>query len=178
MGLQITGSFIDGFENTQSNFYVRIHHYGVDKHMGVLNCTMAHFTNKEDAEDFSPTYQEDYASVDNTGMYGWPYYLPSQSDALSIPLKFNLTESESVSVIQYSSSYQDEVVEYIDFNDDGNEIISERTEPVEVVTSASVDVIKSKINLDLITGSVYEHAYSKVKEYYIGIYGVNNVNDN
>jgi len=111
-------------------------------------------------------------------MYGWPYYLPSQSDALSIPIKFNLTESESVSVIQYSSSYQDEVVEYIDFDDDGNEVVSERTEPVEVVTSASVDVIKSKINLDLITGSVYEYAYSKVKEYYTGIYGVNNVNDN
>jgi hypothetical protein len=178
MGLQITGSFIDGFENTQSDYYARIHFYSVDKHFGILNCTMAHFTNKEDAEDFSPTYQEDHNSVDNTGMYGWPYYLPSQSDALPIPLNFNLTEDETVSEIQYSSSYQDEVVEYIDFDDDGNEIVSERIEPVEVVTSASVDVIKSKINLDLITGSVYEYAYQKVKEYYTGIYGVNNVNDN
>jgi len=49
MGLQITGSFIDGFENNKSNFYVRIQHYGVDKNMGVVNCTMGHFISKEDA---------------------------------------------------------------------------------------------------------------------------------
>ena len=176
MGLQITGSFIDGFENEHSDFYARINHYSIDKHLGNLNITIGHFTNKEEAEDFSPTYQEDWASSDNTSMYGWPYSVGGAG--VEIPKPFPLTEPETISIIQSSASYEDQLIDFIDFDDDGVEIISQRTESIELITSSSVDVVKSKINLDLITGSVYEYAYLKLKEFYVDTYGVNNVNDN
>ena len=176
MGLQITGSFIDGFENEQSNFYVRISNYKIDKHSGTVNATIGHFTSKEEAEDFSPTYQEDHALIDNSSMYGWPYYIGEEQ--VPIPLSFPLTQSETVNILQYSSSYEDRLIDFIDFDEDGNEIIVKRTQPIEIITSASVDVEKSRINLDLITGSVYEYVYHQVKEYYISKYGISNVNNN
>jgi hypothetical protein len=43
----------------------------------------------------------------------------------------------------YSSSFYYETVDYIDFDNDGNEIISQREEKIEVVTSESIDVLKS-----------------------------------
>jgi len=57
------------------------------------------------------------------------------------------------------------------------EITVQRTESLEVLHSSSQDVSKSRIDLDQITGSIYEYAYNEVKNYYINIFGAANVQD-
>lgn len=176
MALNITGSITDGLGNTHENFYTRIDFYRVEKSLGHLCCNVGTYTSQESASVMFPTYQEDYAQSDASGFISGPLtngsftWTPSQ-------LRFNLTSSEVVEVITYSSSYDDHIVDYIDYDDDGNEITVQRTESLEVLHSSSQDVSKSRIDLDQITGSVYEYAYNEVKNYYINIFGAANVQD-
>ena len=90
---------------------------------------------------------------------------------------FQLTESVGVEVTTYSSSFEDREVEYVDFDADGNEIISTRTESIETVTTGSDTVQKSRFKPNLITGSIFEHAYSRLKDHYAGIFGSDSITD-
>ena len=176
MALNITGSITDGLGNTHENFYTRIDFYRVEKSLGHLCCNVGTYTSQESASVMFPTYQEDYAQSDASGFIPGPLTNGSFTWTPS-HLRFNLTSSEVVEVITYSSSYDDHIVDYIDYDDDGNEITVQRTESLEVLHSSSQDVSKSRIDLDQITGSVYEYAYNEVKNYYINIFGAANVQD-
>lgn len=176
MGLYITGSLTDGIGGVHNNFYVNIINYFIDKPQGTLNIRIGSFTDKDAASNSFPNYIEDWYTNNAEGYFPTPVSTGSYEWGSSFNV-WHLTQSEVVNETTYSSSWQDHLVDYIDFDEDGNEIILQRSESIEVVTSSSSDVAKSKIDLGQLTGSIYSYAYDKVRNYFEEIYGVNNVQD-
>lgn len=176
MGFIITGSITDAQGKSVDHFYCRIGHYNIQKPMGFINVTMEHYTTKESASWAHPTYQEEL-DVNAAGLLT-PQFSYNEIDYnFAYPFQYPLTESVEVERMVYSSSYTENEVGYIDFDDDGNEFIATRIENIETVYTSSEVVNRSKVNINLITGSVYEYAYDQVKESYREIFGANNVKD-
>ena len=97
---------------------------------------------------------------------------------LLMPIQYHpVTQSVDVEVTSYSSSFVDTEIDYVDFDDDGNEIISTRTESIESVTTGSEIVTKTVFHPNSITGSVFEYAYSRVKDQFAGIFGSESITD-
>jgi len=92
-------------------------------------------------------------------------------------MEFPLTHSEQVTVTTYSSSFEDKMVDYIDYDEDGNEVTKQRAQRIAVLHTASSEVTKSKIDMDIITGSAYVYAYERVKQALQDQFGASNVND-
>jgi|TARA_R110001606_G_scaffold393668_1_gene563788 hypothetical protein len=176
MGLQITGSFKDINNATYDNLYCRIDHYQLIKSLGFVATTVGYYISKEAAEPAFPTYQEDYAESDNSGFVDGLINVVDDTE-LTRYIEFPLTQSEQVTVTTYSSSFEDRLVDYIDYDDDGNEIIAQRNQKIEVITTGSEEVTKGRINMNLITGSAYAHAYEELKSHLSEIHGSNNINN-
>ncbi len=177
MGLYITGSVTDGQGELHNNYYTRIDYYFIDKTIGHLRCNVGSYLDKEAANKAFPVYQEDYASSDAYGYFPTPISTGSYSWGAGPDIHFPLTQSETVNITTYSQSWEDQIVDYIDYDDDGNEITVQRTESIEIITTGSEEQIKSRITISNITGSLYDYAYERVKEYFTEIYGVNNIQD-
>jgi len=174
MGFYITGSLTDGLGQTQTNFYSNIVHYFVDKGQGTLDVRIGCYTDKSASIDASPIYIEDWHENHPWGMFPCPLSSGSYSWGTDTQ-KYHLTQSEQVIVTTYSESWQNQLVDYIDYDEDGNEIIVQRSESIQVIHTGSEEVTKSRVDLDQITGSVYGYAYNKVREFFTDIYGADNV---
>jgi hypothetical protein len=178
MGLLITGSFKDMNEATYDSLYCRIDHYQLIKSLGYVATTIGYYVSKEASEPMFPTYQEDYHDSDASGFVAGVINTSTETEfAADHYIEFPLTQSEQVVVTTYSSSFEDRLVDYIDYDDDGNEVTKQRNQKIEIITTGSEEVTKSRINMDLITGSAYEYAYNQLKSRLIETYGDNNVND-
>ena len=125
MGLQITGSFRDINNATYDNLYCRIDHYQLIKSLGFVATTIGYYISKEAAEPAFPTYQEDYAESDNSGYVDGLVNVVDEVE-LDKYIEFALTQSEQVTVTTYSSSFEDRLVDYIDYDDDGIEVTRQR----------------------------------------------------
>jgi hypothetical protein len=175
MGFIVSQSVETFLGATLDSFYVRIENYQLNKIKGFLNATVAFYETSEAASTFFPSYLEDTPTP-----YGRvPVSMSYNDEWMELPTfcSFHITESVTVPTIQYSSSFYTEMVDYVDFDDNGDEIISQREEQIEVVTSESIDVFKSLITIDSITGSIYDICYTKVKEVYSEIFGSENIID-
>ncbi len=174
MGLLITGSVTNFKDDAYDHFYVRIDHYQLQKSLGHVCTTLGYYESKEGASTAFPIYQEDYLQSDNSSIVD---SIKKDGSFLEGFLEFPLTSSEQVTVTTFSSSFEDRLVDYIDYDDDGNEVTKQRTQAIEVISTGSEEVTKSRIRMDLITGSLGEYAYGRVKNHFIEIFGSANVND-
>ena len=174
MGLLITGSVTNYKDDAYDHFYVRIDHYQLQKSLGHVCTTLGFYESKESAEPAFPIYQEDYAQSDNSGVVD---SIKQGEELLEGYLEFPLTSSEQVTVTIFSSSFEDRMVDYIDYDDDGNEVTRQRSQAIEIITTGSEEVTKSRIRMDLITGSLGEYAYGRVKKHFVDIFGSDNVKD-
>jgi hypothetical protein len=175
MGFIVSQSVETFLGETLDSFYVRIEGYQLDKLRGFIGTSVAHYTTPEAAVANFPKHIEDIPSP-----YGRvPTSMSYNGEWKEYPMwyQFHVTESVIVPTMVYSSSFYYETVDYIDFDNDGNEIISQREEKIEVVTSESVDVSKSLITIGSITGSIYDFCYNKVKEQYSSVFGSENIID-
>lgn len=178
MGLLITGSLTTFDGDSIDACYARIDHYNLAKSLGFIGMTIGFYKSKEDAEPMFPTYQEDYHLADASGhIPGGLKTGPGDNEIFPTYLEFPLTQSEQVTVTTYSSSFEDKMVDYIDYDDDGNEVTKQRSQRVAMMHTGSEVVTKSRIKMDNITGSVYEYAYHRFKEALEGEFGASNVND-
>jgi hypothetical protein len=177
MGFLVTGSITTPDNQIHDSFYVRIENYQLNKTLGYLYTQVTHYTSKETAATAHPIYREDYQITDASGAISNTFMYNSVGYNWTNGHEFPLLSPESVTVTTYSSSFSDDSVDYIDFDDDGNEVTKTRTERVETITTGSEEVTKNKININLITGNPYEYAYKEVKDFYKGIFGDSNVND-
>jgi hypothetical protein len=175
MGFIVSQSIETFLGETLDSFYVRIENYQLDKLRGFLNTTVAFYETSEAAATNFSKYLEDTPSPQGRV----PTSMSYNGEWMELPTfcSFHITESVIVPTIQYSSSFYTEMVDFIDFDDNGNEITSQREEQIEVVTSESVDLSKTLITIDSITGSIYDTCYTKVKEYYTTIFGSENIID-
>ena len=178
MGFIVTGSITEngGLNRQVDSFYVRLENYTVHKTTGDLVVNSTHYICKE-SSSAHPIYKEDYLGIDASGMLLNQFFHEDESYNYGHPFEFPLTESVQVEQTSYSSSFADQVVEYIDFDDDGVEISAYRTESIETITTGSEMVTKSKIDINIITGSMFKYAYDVTKNHYKTIFGASNVKD-
>jgi len=157
------------------SFYVRVEHYQLDKLQGSLGTTIAHYETPEAATANFPKYLEDTPAP-----YGRvPVSMSYDGEWREYPMHylFHITSSVTFTEPFTSSSFHTELVDYIDFDENGDEIIAQREEEFETITSGSREVQKTLLDLASITGSVYEYSYAKVKEIYSEIFGSENIVD-
>ena len=167
MGFYVTAS-IEHDSNSYDEFYVRIENYAVRKHNGNVAINIAHYKSKEGAAKAMPPHVEDIHQNNGEDLLhlNYPFYY-----------EFPLTEEETVTVTTYSSSFSTQDIEYTDFDDDGNEVIKTRQQSIETIHTGSTDVVKNRVNLDLMTGSIYTYAYEKIIDEYAKVYGSENISN-
>jgi len=175
MGFIVSQSVEDISGNYYDSFYVRIENYQLNKIQGYVGTSVAHYESAEAAKLSIPDYIEDSSSASlrlnvsmsyNDEWKEWPMWY-----------KFYVTESVIVTETHYSSSWHPETINYVDFDEDGNEITGSREEWIETIHSSSVEVPKTLKNIGSITGSVYEHVYTQLKGAYGEIFGSENIID-
>ena len=175
MGFLITGSVTSQKGTTHDHFYTRIDHYQLQKSLGHVCTTLGFYESKESTVGMFPIHQEDYLTTsDNSGHLG---FIEKDGEMVTDYIEFPLTSSEQVTVTSYSSSLEDRMVDYIDYDDDGNEVTKQRTQAIEVITTGSEEVTKSRIRMDLITGSLSDYAYGRLRPHLEEIFGSDNIKD-
>ena len=167
---------IETFEgNHLDEFYVRIEHYQLDKLRGVISVSVAHYESAEAANANFPKYLEDtpnpYGRVAVTMTYNgetkeYPMWYP-----------FAIHTSELVTESYPVSTWSTETVDYIDFDENGNEVKKQREEPFETITYETRQITKTLLDIGSITGNIYDYSYSKLKEVYGEMFGSENIID-
>jgi hypothetical protein len=175
MGFIVSQS-IETYEGNQlDSFYVRIESYQLDKIRGTIGTTVAHYETPEAADANFPKYLEDvptpYGRVATSMSYN------GESKEYPMWYSFQVTSSIIIPETTYSSSIHTEILNYIDFDESGSEVIKQREEYFEVITTGSRDITKSLINIGDITGSIYDYSYGKIKEVYSQMFGSGNIID-
>ena len=158
MGFYVTAS-IEHDSNSYDEFYVRIENYAVRKHNGNVAINIAHYKSKEGAAKAMPPHVEDIHQNNGEDLLHLKHTYNGVEKHYPFYYEFPLTEEETVTVTTYSSSFSTQDIEYTDFDDDGNE------------------VIKNRVNLDLMTGSIYTYAYEKIIDEYAKVYGSENISN-
>jgi len=176
MGFYVTAS-IENDGNSYDNFYVRIENYAVRKHNGNVAVNIAHYMSKEGAAKAMPPHIEDIHQNSGEELLRLTHTYNGIEKSYPFHYEFPLTEEETVMVTTYSSSFSTQQIEYTDFDDDGNEVIKTRDQQIETVHTGSQNVVKNKVNLDLMTGSIYTYAYEKIINEYAKVYGSENINN-
>ena len=91
--------------------------------------------------------------------------------------KYSITSSVIDTQIEYTTTYTSQSVNYIDYDNNGNEVMLTEIITTPHIESSSIDIIKTKRDIYNITGSIYEFCYYKVKETYGDIFGSENIID-
>lgn len=175
MGFIVSQSIETFFGDQLDSFYVRIENYQLDKLRGSIGTTVAHYETPEAATATFPKYVED-----TPGSPGrLPVSMSYNGEWKEYPMWYNFPVTSSVMVTEpfTSSSFHTELVDYIDFDENGDEVILQREETYETITTGSIEVQKTLMDITLVTGSIYEYSYAKVKQVYSEMFGSANIID-
>jgi hypothetical protein len=175
MGFIVSQSVETFLGATLDSFYVRIEHYQLDKIRGTIGTTVAHYETPEAANATFPKYLEDipspYGRVPTSMSYNgeWKHY--------DMWYEFHITSSVSITEQFTSSSWHSEMIDYIDFDENGDEIVAQKEEWFETIITGSREIPKTLLDIGSITGSIYEYSYKKIKEVYSEMFGSENIID-
>jgi hypothetical protein len=157
------------------SFYVRIENYQLNNIMGFIGAAVAHYETSEAAASNFPKYVEDTITP-----YGRiPVSMSYNGEWREYPMWYEFPVTSSVTLTEpfTSSSFHTELVDYIDFDENGDEVVKQREEQFETITTGSHEVTKTLLDITLVTGSVYEYAYGRVKQVYSDMFGSENIID-
>jgi len=177
MGLVITGSIETRDGGVYDSMYVRIENLILKKYYGTMSCVVNYYYDMEAAHRAFPKYHGDTSNnpdgILNVSMSwdGGPW------EEKNVLYQYPLTRTEFVNDTIYSSSQHMEVVQYIDFDDDGNEVVKEQKEMVEKVTEIPNGFERSVFDMSIIGGDAYGYGYTRLKETLEETFGQGNVND-
>lgn len=170
---------VDG--NQHDSFYMRIEGYWFRKSIGQLQIALNHYKDEAAADAALPPYVEDINENDASGTIPMSCSIDDGATQLNLfnMFNFHLTSSEKVPVEEWETweEVQDQEVELIDYNDDGDEIKSLGIQSIPVFVSASKTVYKTKINAGELGGNLYDFSYSRIKKLYAGHFGAENLQD-
>lgn len=175
MGFIVSQSIETFLGDHLDSFYVRVEHYQLNKLRGVIGTSVAHYETSQAAASNFPKYLEDTPEP-----YGRvPVSMSYNGEWKEYPMWYEFPVTASVLVTEQfvSSSFHTELVDYIDFDDNGDEVIKQREEEFETITSGSREVQKTLLDIGLVTGSIYEYSYARVKEIYSEMFGSENIID-
>lgn len=148
-------------EGTLQEFYVRIDQYRILRNRSTLELLAAHFNTPDGAKLASGTYFGDQA--DYSG------YLPTSMSFDNKTVNYNprliIELGEEVETDEYytSSSIQMKEIRYVDFDDNGDEVI--KVQQKEYVVDTKTNKRKQK-DLSFLSGNMYSFAYEKLKAKY------------
>lgn len=144
-----------------SEFYVNIDKYTVYRNRSCLDILAAHFYSPEAAKSSSGLFFGDIPDYDG--------YIPTSMSFDDRQVNYNprlsidLYVEESGFEPYVSSSVKKITSEYIDFNDDGEEVLKQE---VKYILEETISTTRLKKNIHLIEGNIYKFAYEKLKEKY------------
>lgn len=144
-----------------SEFYVNIDKYTVYRNRSCLDILAAHFYSPEAAKSSSGNFFGDTPDYDG--------YIPTSMSFDGKQINYNprlsvdLFVEESGHEPYMSSSIKKITNEYIDFNDDGEEVVKEE---VKYVVEETTSTTKLKKQINTIEGNIYQFAYEKIKQKY------------
>lgn len=167
---------IETFEgNHLDEFYVRIEHYQLDKLRSTIGITVGHYETPEAANANFPKYLEDaptpYGRVATLMTYN------GEEKEYPLWYSFKIYSSQLVTETYQVSTWSTETVDYIDFDENGNEVKKQREEPFENITTETREITKTLLDIGSITGNIYDYSYNKIKETYGQIFGSENIID-
>lgn len=161
-------------ENLDS-FYVRIERYNIDKWNSLVEVSVAWYETAEAASDALPQYIEDkpmhYGRVPTSMSYN------GVSKDWEMFHFFPINEQVTLIEPTYSSSWHPELIDYVDFDENGDEVIKKREEWFETVFTGSQEITKTLKTVGNLTGSLYDFSYKKLKEVYSETFGSENIID-
>jgi NADH/NAD ratio-sensing transcriptional regulator Rex len=173
---------VDG--KSYDEFYVRIENYQLNKVLGNVGVSIAHYETAEAAKKAIPDYFEDEpdgsgrvnvaisiddSEIDDEGnlLYPeWPMWY-----------QYPLTEKVTVQEEVKTSTWAPKQVEYIDFDEDGNEVTKTKEEWFETIEVTYKDVEKTLKNMELLGDNPYSYCYGKLKDMYAEKFGKENIID-
>ena len=167
---------IDG--KSYDEFYVRIEGLIIQKFFGNFGVTVNHWDSEQSAKKFLGRYIEE-ETHSPVGQLSVGMKLPHETEFKDWPLYYTywITGSEPVTVDFNETITEFETVEYVDFDENGNEVIMTKDVPYEKLHTVSVDLIYSTREIENYSGSLWELGYQKVKETYGNIFGIENIID-
>lgn len=159
-------------------FYVRIEGLLIQKEFGTFGITVRHWDSRESAVDCIGTYlEQDTGSPKGQLSVGMKIVGETEMKDWETHFQYYHTSSEEVTVDFEETITEYEEVEYVDFDDDGNEIIAKRYYPYEKIYTGSIDLMYSKRLIENHDGNLWELGYTKLKETYGEIFGSENIVD-
>jgi hypothetical protein len=171
-------------EKQYDEFYVRIENYQLNKVNGYIGVSVAHYETPEAAKNSIPDYLEDEPDGSgriNVAMTHDPSVVDDEGNIIypiwNMWYTYPLTEKVVVQEEIKTSSWAPRTVEYVDFDEEGNEVIKTKEEWFETITTTYQDVEKTKKNLSLIDGDPFGYAYAQLKQSYGEIFGSENITD-
>lgn len=195
MGLLVTASYMNHSSNEES-FYSRIELYQVTKDNPHIQVKVNYYLSKEYAEMATEEYplqkSKDFRGLITPLIWDDEYvYNPIVSGSIDFDTfvtggyhqieswyLFPLTSSKEETTSYISESVTTEIVDFIDFDEDGNEITGSREEIVVTQTPVTESIIRHDwYDMTQITGSLFEFGYDKLKEKFITMFGEDNVRD-
>lgn len=165
-------------------FYVRIENYQLNKVLGNVGVSIAHYEDTASAKKAIPDYFEDAPdgsgrisaaiSIDDTVVdEDGNVLFPDWQMWYQYPLTEKVTVQEEVK----TSTWAPKQVEYIDFDEDGNEVTKTKEEWFETIEVTYKDVEKTLKNIQLLGPDPYSYCYALLKGTYAEIFGEENIID-
>ena len=143
-----------------SQFYVRIDKYTIYRNRSCLDVLAGHFYSPEAAISCSGEFFNDAQDYDG--------HIPTSMSFDNTQINYNPRLSidlyEEVECEPYiSSSVEKQITEIVDFDEDGNELI---TQDIQYILQESEATTKRRKKLDMLDGNIYQFAYEKLKQKY------------
>lgn len=159
-------------------FYVAIENYSIRKNEGMLWLTVACFENAS-------------GSKNNYNLYLNPKTGSGQSDVIGVSINYNgqeleystfftfpLTGSIEIEEPIMAEQINSQSISYYDFDENGDVVEKERIEYTSQSIQIGTNIVTKYIpNINQITGSIFEHSYSLVKEEFGRVFGYENIVD-
>lgn len=195
MGLVVSASYLYG-NTIYDSFYSRIEVYTIRKDVSNIQMKIGYYLDSQSAIDCS----EEYPDEKDRNYFGkilpefWnpnKTYHPIVSGSIDTgsilsgayePYEawhdFPLTGSKTYNRSYISESVTVQMVDYVDFDEDGNEITGSREEVVVTQTPVTESIVRNNVyQMTQVSGSIFDFGYQKIKEKFIQRFGSENVFD-
>ncbi len=176
MGFVVNCPIVTFDNKTFDSFYVRIENYGVNKFSGCIFISLAHYIDKNGAKIAFGEYMD--TEGDPSGMLPTSFsYDSTPPNDKPIFYTFNIGDEVIVPTIVDTIIYTPKSIDYIDFDENGNEVVLTKIEQVETIESNIVNITKRLRTISVSNNDIYTFAYNKLKKIYIDIYGQDKIID-
>lgn len=165
------------FDNKKfDSFYVRIENYQVNKYMGTIFISVAHYKDSNFAKIAFGEYMDSEGDSSEMIPVSFSHDGTTPSDKPTF-YTFYIGDEVIVPTIVNTIIYTPKSIDYIDFDENGNEVVLTKIEQVETIETNIVNITRRLRTISINNNDIYTFGYNKLKETYISIYGSDKIID-